>query len=98
MKIGILSDTHGDVRRTEAGLDLLLQHPIEAICHCGDVGSESVLTALSAACLPRKIPGVCGPRQCGSVRRRGDQFPGRPRASACAGGARSWNWAGAPSW
>ena len=56
MKIGILSDTHGDVRRTEAGLDLLLQHPIEALCHCGDIGSESVLTALSAACLPRKIP------------------------------------------
>lgn len=56
MKIGILSDTHGDVRRTHAGLELLLQHPIEALCHCGDVGSEAVLTALSAACLPRKIP------------------------------------------
>ena len=56
MKIGILSDTHGDVRRTEAGLDLLLQHPLAAICHCGDIGSESVLTALSAACLPRHIP------------------------------------------
>ncbi len=56
MKVGILSDSHGDVRRTTAGLDLLLQHPLAALCHCGDIGSESVLTALSAACLPRRIP------------------------------------------
>lgn len=56
MKLGIMSDTHGNTNRTERALEVLLAHNIAAICHCGDVGSESVLIALAAACLPRAIP------------------------------------------
>lgn len=56
MKIGILSDTHGDTRRTQAALDLLLAQGVQAVCHCGDIGSESVLTAMAATCLSREVP------------------------------------------
>lgn len=56
MKIGILSDTHGDPRRTQAALDLLLAQGVQAVCHCGDIGSESVLNTMAAACLPREVP------------------------------------------
>lgn len=56
MKIGILSDTHGDVGRTLTAIRLLLDQNVQAVCHCGDVGSEQVLTLLAAACLPAHIP------------------------------------------
>lgn len=56
MKVGILSDTHGDVARTQAAIGLLLQQQVGAVCHCGDVGSEQVLEALATACAPHGIP------------------------------------------
>jgi len=55
MKIGILSDTHGDAPRTRRAMALLMQHEVSAICHCGDIGSESVLVEMAAACAPRQI-------------------------------------------
>lgn len=56
MRIGILSDTHGDVRRTSKAVRELLAADVEAVCHCGDVGSESVLIELGATCQPRGVP------------------------------------------
>ena len=56
MKIGILSDTHGNVARTLAAIRLLLQEKVEAVCHCGDVGSEQVLQTLASVCEPYHIP------------------------------------------
>ncbi len=56
MKIGILSDTHGDVKRTETAVEKLLGQGVSVLCHCGDVGSESVLITLATACLPKGIP------------------------------------------
>ena len=47
MKIGILSDTHGDPARTGRALDQLLARGVQAICHCGDIGSTSVLHLLA---------------------------------------------------
>lgn len=56
MKLGILSDTHGDRVRTGKALRELLPRGVGAICHCGDIGSESVLTELGSPCQPLSIP------------------------------------------
>jgi hypothetical protein len=48
MKIGILSDTHGDVERTTQAAKLLKHHGAAVVVHCGDIGSEGVLTELSS--------------------------------------------------
>ncbi len=46
MIIGILSDTHGNITRTEAALSALQSVPVEQIIHCGDLGSEEIVTLL----------------------------------------------------
>lgn len=56
MKIGILSDTHGDVVRTARAVRLLLAEHVAAICHCGDIGDEAVLVELASACRPAGVP------------------------------------------
>lgn len=47
MILGVLSDSHGQVRRTRAALDLLERLGAEAFVHCGDLGGEAVLDALA---------------------------------------------------
>lgn len=47
MKIGILSDTHGNVSRTRDALGILSSHNVDAIVHCGDVGSMQCLMLLA---------------------------------------------------
>ena len=42
MKIGVISDTHGDIRQTRRALDMLAPHRVDLILHCGDVGAEVV--------------------------------------------------------
>jgi putative phosphoesterase len=49
MKVGILSDTHGNVPRTVAAAQLLKQENVSAVVHCGDIGSEAVLNELASA-------------------------------------------------
>lgn len=56
MKIGILSDTHGNSGRTKTAASLLLQHGAEIFIHCGDIGAESVLTELLTILSPAQIP------------------------------------------
>lgn len=56
MKIGILSDTHGRVEPTRQAAALLAHQQVEAVFHCGDIGSESVLTELAAVFSPREVP------------------------------------------
>lgn len=56
MKIGILSDTHGDHVRTGKAMRQLLQRGVAAICHCGDIGAERVLTEMASACQPTATP------------------------------------------
>lgn len=43
MILGILSDTHGDHRRTATAIELLQQCGADAFVHCGDVGGDKVL-------------------------------------------------------
>jgi len=46
-RIGILSDTHGQVRRTAAAGELFRQLGVQAFVHCGDVGGPAVLDQLA---------------------------------------------------
>ncbi len=61
MILGILSDTHGNVARTEAALRVFEQLGVEGLVHCGDIGSLEVLEVLRSSPL-HGIPGwvVCG--------------------------------------
>ncbi len=56
MKIGILSDTHGNVPRTHLAIERLNRGEVEAIIHCGDIGTPAVLIELSLAFEPRQTP------------------------------------------
>ncbi len=48
MKIGLLSDTHGRHLRTAAAVHILEDLGAAALIHCGDVGGERVLDALTS--------------------------------------------------
>jgi len=47
MLIGILSDSHGDVVRTEKAFALLESHGAKKFFHCGDVCGEMVLDVMA---------------------------------------------------
>ena len=47
MILGVLSDTHGQWRRTADAVRLLDRLGAQALVHCGDVGSADVLAELS---------------------------------------------------
>jgi hypothetical protein len=49
MRIGILSDTHGDVDRLARALEVFSHHQVHAVVHCGDVGSVECLRLLANA-------------------------------------------------
>jgi hypothetical protein len=59
MIIGILSDTHGDVRRTAKAINALKSHAPQHILHCGDIGSQDVMTELAAGLGDPEIPVTC---------------------------------------
>jgi uncharacterized protein len=42
MKIGVISDTHGEVQLTRQALNILDAFQVELILHCGDVGTDVV--------------------------------------------------------
>lgn len=52
MKIGILSDSHGQLKRLEAALEALRAAGVDVLVHCGDHGSVECLAALGACGLP----------------------------------------------
>jgi putative phosphoesterase len=43
MRIGILSDTHGRQRTTEAALDVLRERNITTVLHCGDIDDTNTV-------------------------------------------------------
>jgi hypothetical protein len=47
MRIGIVSDTHDDLRALERALDLLHDEDIATLLHCGDLCGPAVVEALS---------------------------------------------------
>lgn len=56
MKIGIISDTHGQVDMALAAAREFMFRGIEAVCHCGDIGSDMVLTEMAAIFQAVDIP------------------------------------------
>lgn len=50
MKIGILSDTHGNVARTATAAEVLLGRGADALIHCGDIGSLQAFELLQERC------------------------------------------------
>jgi len=58
MKIGIVSDTHGKAGRLEKALDVFDQHQVEAVVHCGDIGSVQCMEVLASSKAPvYAVPG-----------------------------------------
>lgn len=49
MKIGIVSDTHGQAERLREAMELFRVHAVDAVVHCGDVGSERCVELLGSA-------------------------------------------------
>ena len=43
MKIGVVSDTHGDVYMTTAALIAFREHEVAQILHCGDIGTPEIV-------------------------------------------------------
>lgn len=56
MKVGILSDTHGQVDLALGAAREFLFRGIDAVLHCGDIGSDMVLTEMSTLFQTLEIP------------------------------------------
>ncbi|HSR88251.1 MAG TPA: YfcE family phosphodiesterase [Pontiella sp.] len=56
MKIGILSDTHGDRSAAAKAAEVFLSEGVEAVFHCGDIGGMDVLSELAGAMAPDHVP------------------------------------------
>jgi len=47
MRIGVVSDTHGNLSSARRAADLLLDEKVEQVLHCGDIGSPEVVQIFS---------------------------------------------------
>jgi putative phosphoesterase len=56
MKVGILSDTHGQIDLAIAAAREFIFRGTEAVLHCGDIGSDMVLTEMASMFEPLDIP------------------------------------------
>ncbi len=56
MKIGILSDTHGNLPATKSAASNLVAANVNAVFHCGDIGGAEVLEELAAVFHPLGVP------------------------------------------
>lgn len=67
MRIGVLSDTHNNMRNIERIIEIFRQSDIQRIVHTGDITQAKVLDALSV--LPAEIHGVYGNNDLGEKER-----------------------------
>lgn len=56
MKIGILSDTHGNLPATAAAARIFEAAGVGVVLHCGDIGGSDVLAELAAVFQPLDVP------------------------------------------
>ncbi len=61
MKIGVISDTHGDVKMTSAAIDAFQKQEVSRILHCGDIGTPEIVR-LFAGIPTDFVFGNCDPR------------------------------------
>jgi putative phosphoesterase len=52
MRIGLLSDSHGNTQRLRAAMALLADEGAQALVHCGDIGSHECVRALGGVAVP----------------------------------------------
>jgi len=48
MRIAVVSDTHGHAGYTTAAINSIRQQSVEAVIHCGDIGSLGIVSLFSA--------------------------------------------------
>lgn len=48
MRIGVVSDTHGHLHNTLAAVRMLEELQVEAVLHCGDIGTPDIPPAFAA--------------------------------------------------
>ena len=48
MRIGVVSDTHGQLHHTRAAVQALDAYDVETVLHCGDIGSADVVPLFAA--------------------------------------------------
>src|SRR5438067_1499323 len=48
MLLGVVSDTHGDLPRTRAAVQMLESLEVAAVLHCGDIGTPEVIAQFGA--------------------------------------------------
>ncbi len=48
MKVGLISDTHGQVDLALSAARQFIVRGVDAVLHCGDIGSDMVLTEMAA--------------------------------------------------
>lgn len=56
MKVGILSDTHGQVDLALSAAREFIFRGVDAVLHCGDIGSDMVLTEMATIFQTMEIP------------------------------------------
>jgi uncharacterized protein len=56
MKVGLMSDTHGNISRTARAVRMLLSEHVDAVIHCGDIGAEGILDYFAAHFGGQDIP------------------------------------------
>lgn len=56
MKIGILSDTHGNLPATARAAQAFREAGVAAVFHCGDIGGMDVLAELAGVLEPLGVP------------------------------------------
>ncbi|MSR59682.1 MAG: metallophosphoesterase [Planctomycetaceae bacterium] len=48
MRIAVVSDTHGHVGNTTAAVHLIQKQDVQAVLHCGDIGSPAIIPLFAA--------------------------------------------------
>lgn len=54
IKLGLLSDTHGHLERTEAALEHLRFREVDMLVHAGDIGSPKILEMMDDLRIPQQ--------------------------------------------
>jgi putative phosphoesterase len=52
MRIGLLSDSHGQLDRLRQAMAMLINEGAQALVHCGDIGTRDCVQALGGAAVP----------------------------------------------
>jgi uncharacterized protein len=87
-RIGLLSDTHGVVDRTELAIECLLKAGATTILHLGDLGSEQVIDQLVGLPVRLVFGNVDQDRAFSTYASRLDLVVDHPTMRLCVGGRR----------